>query len=246
MPGLSHKILRAFRKIQNVHSRQLINHSAAVCFAIPMHVHARLCVASSTDHLLLPSPCSDQHAAAAAVASLPLSHFAACMASYRVVCVCVCAQFSCEKRHRFSTRPWPCETIWFPQVCIVNTFCCSLQGQCAAGFRLELPQFALVCHRIERMFLVKVGCVITCEKGAKFAQFLHEKRRKVCAIFGRKNAQKTCEKRKVCTIFARKRRKFSAFFVRKLRNFRAKNAQKVCEKCAKFVQLLHEKRAKFA
>jgi len=34
--------------------RQLINHSAAaVCFDIPMHVHARLCVASLTDHLLL-------------------------------------------------------------------------------------------------------------------------------------------------------------------------------------------------
>ena len=90
-------------------SRQLINHSAAVCFDIPMHVYAHFCVASSTDHLLLPSPCSDQHATAAA-ASLPLSHFAACVASYRVVCVrvcvclcvCVCAQFSCEKRAKFT------------------------------------------------------------------------------------------------------------------------------------------------
>ena len=75
------------RKIQNVHSRQLINHSAAaVCFDIP-HARARACTS-----FFVYRPPAVAVTSMLLLSSLPLSHFVACMASYRVVCVCVCVR----------------------------------------------------------------------------------------------------------------------------------------------------------
>jgi len=140
-----------------------------------MHVYARLCVASSTNHLLLPSPCSDQHAAAAATISFRCMRgklelhegVCVCRACKRkslmqhcirlCVCVCVhmCTQFSCEKCAKF-TRFLHEKRVKFIAISVRKT------------------------HKV---------CAFFARKTCKVYALLHENRVKFTTIFRGKNAQ---------------------------------------------------------
>ena len=146
-----------------------------------MHVYARLCVASSTNHLLLPSPCSDQHAAAAATISFR------CMRGKLELHEGVCVCRACKRKSLMQHCIRLC-------VCVCVRMCVQLSCEkCAKFMRFSCKNrvytiFARFSHK---------NCTFFVQKNAEILRVFRAKTRKLYTIFARKL-------RKLCAFFARK------------------------------------------